>query len=200
VLIHNAGLWNFSRELSRDDIEEIFAVNFLAPLLMTSELLETMDQTIGGRIIFTSSGLHQGEVNFKDIEFKNSFSGFKAYRQSKLCIMLLTRFLAQKLSNTNLTVNCFHPGVVATDLARSGGMLSKSFFKYFGTSLEKGADTLVYLAESDEVSDISGEYFYKRKVAKSTRESYNMETAKRLMEVAYQYMYKSVKLDLLNFN
>jgi NAD(P)-dependent dehydrogenase (short-subunit alcohol dehydrogenase family) len=187
VLINNAGIWNFKHKTNQEGIEETFAVNFLAPYLMTTELLDILNPQ-EGRIIFTASALHQGKINFEDIEFKNVYSGVKAYRQSKLAIILLAHFLAKKLSGTGITVNCNHPGLVSTGLGREAGLFSNLLFKLLGKSPQKGADTLLYLATSDEVSKTTGEYFMDRKTTKTTSESYNLDTAARLYELAADYV------------
>lgn len=96
VLINNAGVWDFKRRQSKDGIENIFATNYLAPFLMTNLLLDIIKKSIPSRIINIASGMHYGTINFDDIEFKQNFSGTKAYRQSKLGVILFTRFLAKK--------------------------------------------------------------------------------------------------------
>jgi NAD(P)-dependent dehydrogenase (short-subunit alcohol dehydrogenase family) len=187
VLINNAGIWNFKHKTNLEGIEETFAVNFLAPYLMTTELLNILNP-LESRIIFTASALHQGKINFEDIEFKNAYSGVKAYRQSKLAIILLAHFLAKKLSGTGITVNCNHPGLVSTGIGREAGLFSNLLFKLLGKSPQKGADTLLYLVTSDEVSKITGEYFADRKITKTTSESYNTDSATKLYELAATYV------------
>ena len=127
VLINNAGVWDFTRRLSRDGIENIFAVNYLAPFLMTNLLLDTLKKSAPSRIVNVGSGLHGGTINFDDIEFSGSFSAVKAYRQSKLAILLFTRLLALKLEGTGVTVNAVHPGFVSTNLGRDAGRYPARF-------------------------------------------------------------------------
>jgi NAD(P)-dependent dehydrogenase (short-subunit alcohol dehydrogenase family) len=188
VLINNAGVWDFKRKESEDGIERTLAVNFLAPFLMTNLLLDMLRRSAPSRIVNVASALHLGKVNFDDIELKKSFSGFSAYSQSKLCVILFTRLLAMKLKGTGVTANCMHPGMVNTNLGRDSGTAARSFLKLFGASPEKGARTSIYLASSPDVRKVSGEYFANQKPKASSRESYDMEVASRLWEVAEKYV------------
>ncbi|MCK5536779.1 MAG: SDR family NAD(P)-dependent oxidoreductase [Bacteroidales bacterium] len=181
VLINNAGLWNKNRAESVDDIEQTFAVNVLAPYYLTRELLPLVEKGDEKRIIFTSSELHGGAINFDDIEFKKSYTGFLAYQQSKLADLLLSRQLAEKWRDNKITVNSFHPGVISTGLADGNGFLAKQFFKLFGKTPKKGAETLIYLATNSEAKKISGEYFAKSKVKNTKGNSNNMEMAAKLI-------------------
>jgi len=187
VLINNAGVWDFKRRESKDGIENIFATNYLAPFLMTNLLLDLLKKSSPSRIINVTSGMHYGTINFDDIEFKNNFSGAKAYRQSKLALILFTRFLAKKLEGTGVTVNTAHPGMNKTNLGRDAGGFSKMIFKMMGNDPKIGAETSIYLASSSDVMNISGEYFSKKKIKKSSKESYNMILAKKLWEVSKDY-------------
>jgi NAD(P)-dependent dehydrogenase (short-subunit alcohol dehydrogenase family) len=188
VLVNNAGLWNRRRRISKDGIENMLAVNYLAPFLMTDLLLDTLKQSAPSRIINLSSGLHSGTINFDDIESEKKFTGFKVYRQSKLALILYTRLLAKKLGGTGVTVNCINPGMVATNLGRDGGRFSRAMFKLLGKKPEKGAETPIFLASSPEVATITGEYFSKKAVKRSSEESYDMELAERLWKVSEEYV------------
>ena len=188
VLINNAGVWNDKRKESKDGIEETFAVNFLAPFLMTNLLLDLLKKSAPSRIVSVTSGLHRGTVNFSDIEFKKSYSGMRAYGHSKLAIILFTRLLAKKLKGTGITVNCVHPGLVATDLSRDSGAVSRAFFKTFGKSPEKGAETSVYLAASRAVENITGEYFVDKKIERASKESYDLAMAEKLWDAAKKFV------------
>ena len=190
VLINNAGVWDFKRRESKDGIENIFATNYLAPFLMTTLLLDLLKKSSPSRIINVTSGMHYGTINFDDIEFKHNFSGAKAYRQSKLGLILFTRLLAKKLDGTGVTVNTAHPGMNKTDLGRDAGGFSKIIFKMMGKDPKIGADTLIYLASSSELKNISGEYFAKKKIKKSSKESYNIITAEKLWDLSDKYLKK----------
>ena len=187
-LINNAGVWDFKRRESKDGIENIFATNYLAPFLMTNLLLDMLKKSSPSRIINVTSGMHYGTINFDDIEFKRNFSGAKAYRQSKLALILFTRLLAKKLEGTKVTVNTVHPGMNKTNLGRDAGGFSKMMFKMMGKNPKIGAETTIYLASSSEVKNISGEYFAKKRIKKSSKESYNMILAEKLWNLSEEYL------------
>jgi len=188
ILINNAGVWDFKRRESKDGIENIFATNYLAPFLMTNLLLDVLKKSAPSRIINVTSGMHYGTINFNDIEFKQKFSGVKAYRQSKLGLILFTRLLAKKLEGTSVTVNTAHPGMNKTNLGRDAGGFSKMIFKIMGKDPKIGAETSIYLASSPDVENITGEYFAKKEIKKSSKESYNMDLAKKLWDVSEKYV------------
>jgi NAD(P)-dependent dehydrogenase (short-subunit alcohol dehydrogenase family) len=188
VLINNAGTWDFKRRETVDGVERIFAVNFLAPFLLTNLLLDLLKQSVPTRIINVASALHRGKVNFEDIEFKEHYSGFRAYSQSKLCLILFTRLLSKRLVGRGVTVNCLHPGMVKSNLGRDSGLVMRFFFRLLGSSPEKGARTSVYLASSPEVEEVTGEYFSNCMAQRSSGESYDMETAERLWKAAEAYV------------
>ena len=188
VLINNAGVWDFKRRTSKDGIENIFATNYLAPFLMTNLLLDILKKSSPSRIINVTSGMHYGTINFDDIEFKRNFSGAKAYRQSKLGLILFTRLLAKNLDGTGVTVNTAHPGMNKTNLGRDAGGFSKMIFKMMGKDPKIGAETSIYLANSSDVKNITGEYFAKKKIKKSSKESYNMILAKKLWDLSEEYL------------
>ena len=189
VLLNNAGTWNHTRTLSKDGIENIFAVNVLAPFLMTNLLLPVIKKSSPSRIITVTSGLHQGTIQFDDIEFKNKkFSSMKVYRQSKLGVILFTRLLAKKLEGSGVTVNCIHPGMVKTNLGRDAGGISKAMFKFMGKDVKTGAATSIHVASSPEGGKITGEYWAKSQVQKATKESYDMEAAEKLWKMASKYV------------
>jgi len=187
VLINNAGVWDFKRRESKDRVENIFATNYLAPFLMTNLLLDLLKKSSPSRIINVTSGMHFGTINFEDIEYKNNFSGAKAYRQSKLALILFTRLLSKKLEGTGVTVNAVHPGMNKTDLVSDAGVFSKLLFKMMGKDPKFGAETSIFLASSLDVKNISGEYFSKKKIRRSSRESYNMVLAEKLWDLSVKY-------------
>jgi NAD(P)-dependent dehydrogenase (short-subunit alcohol dehydrogenase family) len=188
VLINNAGIAEYHRRESKDGIENTFAVNYLAPFLMTNLLLDMIKKSAPARIINLTSGLHSGTIHFDDLEFHHGFSGMKVYGHSKLAIILFTRLLAERLKGTGVTVNCVNPGMSATNLSRDAGWFSAKFFNLIAKEASKGAQTPIYLASSSEVETISGEYFEK-KVAKTTNtETYNIDVAKKLWDVSTKYV------------
>jgi len=192
VLINNAGLWEAQRKLSKDGIELTFAVNYLAPFLLTNLLLDLLVKSAPSRIINVSSELHRkGTIDFDDLESKKRYNGMKAYYNSKLAIILFTKELARRLQGSGVSANIAHPGLVKTDIYRSLPYLVKQFIFLFGAiTPEEGAITSVYLAASEEVSNISGEYFARGKVSKSSDESYDVEKAEKLWDVSVGYVKK----------
>jgi NAD(P)-dependent dehydrogenase (short-subunit alcohol dehydrogenase family) len=156
---------------------------------MTNLLLDVLKRSAPSRIISVASALHGGTINFDDVEFKKSFSAWRAYRQSKLAVILFTRLLAEKLKDTGVTVNCVHPGRVATNLTREGNVLYRTFSKLFARDPKKGAETSIYLASSSEVEKITGEYFADKKIKQSSPESHDMELAKKLWDLSVHYVH-----------
>ena len=120
-------------------------------------------------------------------KLKRSYSGFRAYSQSKLAQILFTHELAKRLQGTHVTVNSLHPGAVGTNIwSRPAGRFGfiMMIVKLFLTSPDKGAETSVYLASSPEVENVSGEYFEKKRIKKSSKESYDSAVAERLWNVS----------------
>jgi NAD(P)-dependent dehydrogenase (short-subunit alcohol dehydrogenase family) len=195
VLINNAGLFNRRRNITTDGYENTFATNYLAPFLLTNLQLETLKASAPSRIINVSSvGHYNGHINFDDINLEKDYGGWKAYGQSKLALVLFTHELAKKLQGTGVTVNAVHPGTVATNiwtrpLGPAGFIMSLP--KLFMTSPQKGAETIVYLASSDDAKGLNGEYLEKLKVKKSSDESYNEEIAQRLWDVSVKLTHLS---------
>jgi NAD(P)-dependent dehydrogenase (short-subunit alcohol dehydrogenase family) len=183
ILVNNAGLWEFGGfAQTEDELERTFQVNLLVPFILAESFLPLLKKADTPKIINTASALHQGTINFDDLQFAQKFSGFKAYRQSKLGIILLTRYWAQQFKN-EITVVSQHPGLVATDLGRQAGWFSRGFFKLFGVSPKKGAQTLIHLIKEVPSKLIPGEYYAKSKVTKTTTsETYNLDTAAALYQ------------------
>lgn len=189
TIINNAGVWNFSYRQTKNNIEEILQVNVLAPLLINHLLFEPLSNSEDARSIFAASGLHQGNVNLDDLEFKKKFSGFRAYRQSKLEVILLCRLLSKKLAKYNIGVYSEHPGFVSTGLGRDAGWFANLLFKFLGIPPSKGAETLIYLAGQHKSALVTGEYYYLKAVKKATPQSYDMETAEKLLAKLTPYLY-----------
>jgi retinol dehydrogenase-12 len=187
VLINDAGVSNFHRKLSKDGIEETFAVNYLAPFLMTNLLLERLQQSAPSRIVNVVSGFNSGKIQFDDLEFTKNYSAFKVYGHSKVALILFTRLLARKLEGTGVLVNCANPGMSRTNLGRDAGAVSRMFFKIFGKSPVKGAQTMVYLASAPDLT-ISGEYFEKKQVMRLNPATYDIDVANKLWDVSVKYV------------
>ncbi|HEY4941179.1 MAG TPA: SDR family oxidoreductase [Rhizomicrobium sp.] len=190
VLVNNAGAVFLSRRLSADGLEMTFATNHMAYFVVTNILLDRLKATPGARIVSTASDAHKsGKLDFDDLQLAKNFGVARAYGTSKLCNILFTRELAKRLDGTSVTANCLHPGFVGTRFglnnARSGAMkLLQRTIMLFGISPEAGARTIIHLAASPDVATISGEYFYKCKVAEPSLAAQSDEDAKRLWDVS----------------
>ena len=188
ILINNAGGWYKERKVSADGIELSLAANHLGPFLLTNLLLDLIKNSAPARIISVSSAAHKNVyINFNDLEAKKEYKGFKVYSQSKLANILFTKKLAKMLEGTGVTANCLHPGVVNTSFFNQLKIL-KALLGWILISPKKGAETSIYLATSDEVEHVTGEYFAKKKIAKTNSESRNMEIADKLWEISKKYV------------
>ena len=189
VLLNNAGLINNNRKETVDGFEEVFSINHLAYFYLTHLLLEKLKEGTPSRIINVSSGAHAfvKGFNFDDVNSLKEYKPFKVYGYSKLANILFTKKLSQVLENENIIVNCLHPGVVGTGFGQNNGIFSKILFnlsKPFMRSSEKGAETSIYLCSSPDVSDVSGQYFYNCKIAKTTKWAQSKEDADRLWDLS----------------
>jgi retinol dehydrogenase-12 len=164
VLINNAGAMFVNRAVSKDGYELTFAVNHLAPFLLTHLLLNTLKSASEARIVTTASQAHRaGALDFADLQATRKYSAMGAYGRSKLANILFTRTLARRLEGTTVTATCLHPGFVRTSIARDMGVIPRSIFglmSRFIRSPQKGAQTLVYLATSAAVQGASGGYYF----------------------------------------
>ncbi|MDP8982760.1 MAG: SDR family oxidoreductase [Acidobacteriota bacterium] len=186
VLINNAGALFNSRQLTADGLEMTFATNHMSYFLLTMGLAERLKVTPGARVVNTASDAHEGKrLDFDDLQSARHFRGFTVYGRSKLCNILFTRELARRWRDTGVTVNCLHPGFVSTRFGdQSGGLFQRvvSVAKLFAISPEKGAETIIYLASSDAVSNITGEYFYKCRAIAPSKAAQDDKAARRLWE------------------
>ena len=186
-MINNAGVLPQERQESKDCIELNLAVNFLAPLLLTSLLIPLLKRSAPSRIINVSSSMHkEGEINFDDMESKKGFDKYKAYSQSKLALILFTKKLALELDGSGVTVNALHTGVVGTEMTLKNvrKMNPVAAFVYKRTLLTpaRGAKTSTYLATSPDVANVSGGYFVNCKQEKTTAMARDMALARRLFD------------------
>jgi NAD(P)-dependent dehydrogenase (short-subunit alcohol dehydrogenase family) len=190
VLINNAGATFTTRTLTADGIERTWALNHLAPFLLTTLLLDRLKASAPARIITTSSDAHKGKlIPFDDLNAERSWKGrgFTRYGETKLANIMFTRELARRLDGTGVTANCFHPGLVATGFNRNNGPLMTTamvIIAPFARSPRKAAQTLVWLADSPDVSTQSGGYYEDQALAVSSRQAQDPTLAKRLWEVS----------------
>lgn len=189
VLINNVGAWFSEYQESEDGIEKTFALNHLSYFLLTGLLLDLMKKSTPARIINVASDAHKGidRIHFEDIGFSDKYRPFKTYAQSKLANIMFTYELADRLEDMDITVNALHPGSVASKLYRNFGILEpviNFWIKITGKTSEEGAETSIYLASSDEVSNITGKYFDDKELAKSSKVSYQKDQWKRLWAIS----------------
>jgi len=185
VLINNAGATFGERMESVDGIEMTFALNHLGYFLLTNLLQEILEASAPSRVINVSSSLHKlGKLDFDDIPFKNGYARSKAYQRSKLANIAFTYELTRHFSNQKVTINAMNPRLVATNVGqRVGGISAKMkglVDKIAGLTPEEGAQTIIYLATSPEVTGVTGRYFVKEKSIPSSKISYDLEFCRRL--------------------
>jgi len=197
ILVNNAGFISLDRQITKDGLERQFGVNHIGHFLLTMKLIDLFGA--GGRIVNVASGAHKtGNIHFEDINLTKRFNVIKAYSQSKLANVLFTRELASRLKGKGIAVNCCHPGAVATNIGISRetgfGKTVTGLLKPFFQTPEQGACTAIFLASSEEAEGVTGEYFYRCKIARSSKKSKDMELAKRLFEFSEQLVGEKYRL------
>lgn len=188
VLINNAGAIFMERQTSVDGYEMTFATNHLSYFLLTDCLLDLLKKSAPARVINVASNAHRGmKLRFGDLMSEKGYSGFSVYGRSKLANILFTKELAERLQGTGVTVNCLHPGVIASGFGHNNkgvfGVLVKLGAPFL-SSPEKGARTTVYLATAPEVEHVTGKYFQSSHESRPSAEARNPETAKKLWEAS----------------
>lgn len=189
VLVNNVGGFWANRHLTTDGLERTFALNHLAPFLLTNLLLERLLASGPGRIVTVSSAAHKmGRIDFDDLMGVQDYSGSHAYNQSKLANLMFTYELARQLEGTDLTANALHPGMTNTAFSAEDPAPKMAPIVFalrpFMRSPEKGADTAVYLASSPAVAGVTGKYFANRQVKDSGESSHDTTAAARLWRVS----------------
>ncbi len=186
VLINNAGIYNTTREITQDGFESNLAVNYLAVYVLTKNLLNLLQESAPSRIVNVSSIAHKrGRIDLEQITHQPGgfFDSYKAYADSKLMLMYFTYCLADELSDTGVTVNALHPGVITTKMLING-------FNMRGNDVSMGAETPVYLATSPEVEGVTGKYFDKKISLPSSRLSYDFSARDKVIQWTKKTMIK----------
>jgi retinol dehydrogenase 14 len=189
VLVNNAGgYWN-TRHVTADGLERTFALNHLAPFLLTSLLLERLKQSAPARVVTVSSNMQAlGRIDFNDLQGERSYSGARAYNQSKIANVLFTYELARRLPAVSVTANALHPGVTRTAFGAEDPAAIQRLFVPFMRPLMKtpaqGATTSIYLASAPGLEQVSGRYFASSKPRKSAKRSYDETAAARLWQAS----------------
>jgi len=189
VLVNNAGGFWAHRRVTADGLEHTFALNHLAPFLLTSLLLDRLTASAPTRIITVSSGAHaRGRIDFDDLQGERNYSGQRAYSQSKLANVMFTYELARRLDGAAVTATVLHPGVVRTSFGAEDQATYLAVMigvaRLFMKTPAQGAGTSIYLASSPEVEGITGRYFVNRKPKTSSKASYDTAAAARLWQVS----------------
>ena len=179
LLINNAGAGFSAPRYGKDGTETRFAVNYLAPFLLTNLLLPAIKNAAPARIVNVASA-GQSPIHFEDIMLKKNFDGVTAYTQSKMALIMFTMDLAEELRNDRITVNCLHPGTyLDTGMVREAGISPQ------GTA-QSGADAVVYLATSPDVDNITGKYFNVKKETKANSQAYDLRVRNNLKKLGLQ--------------
>jgi len=190
VLINNAAGIFSQRELTADGIEKTFAINHLAPFLLTHLLLGLVQAAPAGRIVTVASESHSGSLDFNNLQGESSYNFFGAYNLSKLGNILFTYELARRLQGTKVTANCMSPGPTRTRFGDDLTGLPRLFPKFMKSipflfvTPEKGASTLIHLASSPEANGVSGRFFLRGRETKTKKITYNRDIAARLWTVS----------------
>lgn len=189
VLINNVGgYWN-ARHVTADGLERTFALNHLAPFLLTNLLLGRLQQSAPARVVTVSSNAQaMGRIDFDDLQGERSHSGARAYNQSKLANLLFSYELARRLQGTSVTANALHPGIVSTGFgAEDPGGAQRLFvplLRPFMLTAEQGAAMSIQLASDPGLGEVSGRFFAKGKPRKSSKLSYDEVSAARLWQIS----------------
>ena len=186
VLVNNAGLVQSTRTETVDGLESTFAINHLAPFLLTNLLLDMLKQNAPSRVVTVSSEAERwGNIDFDDLQSKKSYRGFPVYGMTKLANIMFTYELAERLEGTGVTATRMHPGAVNTRFGTNNrGPMTILFrlFKPFMRTPDQGADTVIWLASSPEVEGLSGRYYSDRKPLEPKKIANDPTARRRLWE------------------
>jgi NAD(P)-dependent dehydrogenase (short-subunit alcohol dehydrogenase family) len=189
VLVNNVGgYWNH-RHVTVDGLERTFALNHLAPFLLTNLLLDRMEHSGSARVVTVSSNAQaMGRIDFDDLQGERSYSGARAYNQSKLANVMFTYELARRLGPGGVTANVLHPGVVSTSFGAEdpAGVqrLLVPVIRPFMKSPSQGAATSIHLASAPDLKLVMGQFFVNSKPKKSSSRSYDEKAAAQLWQVS----------------
>ena len=189
VLVNNVGGYWHSRHVTADGLERTFAVNHLAPFLLTSLLLARLQEGGRGRVVMVASHAHaQGRIDFDDLQGEHAYSGGSVYNQSKLANVLFTYELARRTRGRGVTANALHPGVVRTSFgAEDPGLTQRllvPLLRPFMKSPTAGAATSIHLASAPELEGVTGVYFTDKGPKRSASRSHDEAVGRRLWRVS----------------
>tara|TARA_B100000809_G_scaffold112632_1_gene111181 strand:- start:5954 stop:6790 length:837 start_codon:yes stop_codon:yes gene_type:complete len=193
VLLNNAGGASKNKVITSEGLEKTFATNQMNYFTLTTNLMDMLSISEGSRVVNVASNAHIGTtIDFDNINAEKGYSAWKAYCISKLMNIMFTYRLAEM--QDKVTVNALHPGFVDTNIGGNEGSVIKSIVKFgsklFARTVENGADSSIYLSTSDEVSDVSGKYFFKCRQIKSSKASYDKEQWNQVWNLCKSYKEK----------
>jgi retinol dehydrogenase 14 len=187
VLLNNVGGFWAHRHVTADGFEHTFALNHLAPFLLTNLLLDRLIASAPARVVTVSSGAQSmGNIDFDDLMGEQKYSGSRAYNQSKLANVMFAYELAKRLEGTGVTSTALHPGLTSTAFSAEDPALGLlvTILRPFMKSPRRGAETPVYLASSPQAEGLTGQFFANRKVKESHKSSYDTAITGRLWQVS----------------
>ncbi|MED0947703.1 SDR family oxidoreductase [Bacillus mobilis] len=198
ILVNNAGALFQTRQITEDGLEMTWAVNHLGPFLLTDLLLERLKDSAPARVITTASHGHKMAkkgIDFGDLDAEQLYRGVKKfmggptmrYAQTKLANILFTSELAQRLEGTGVSAYSFDPGLVNTNFNQDNGLVARltmAAMKPFSRTPEEGAETLIWLAESNGIIDHSGCYYADKQIGKTSEAALDKGVAKRLWDIS----------------
>ena len=193
ILLNNAGGANKSKIITSEGLEKTFATNQMNYFVLTTNLMDMLSSSDHSRVVNVASNAHIGaSIDFDNINAEKGYSFWKAYCISKLMNIMFTYKLAEM--QDKVTVNVLHPGFVDTNIGGNEGSIVKRIVKFgsklFARSVENGADSSIYLSTSDEVSNVSGKYFFKCKPIKSSKASYDKDQWDQVWNLCQSYKEK----------
>jgi NAD(P)-dependent dehydrogenase (short-subunit alcohol dehydrogenase family) len=185
VLLNNAGAIFNRREVTDEGFERTFALNHVAYFVLTNLLLSRLKSSAPARVVSVASEAHRGAtLDFADLQTSRNYSGWLAYKRSKLCNILFTRALARRLEGTRVTANALHPGFVASEFGNNnGGIFGVGLAiakRFMAIAPAEGAKTPVYLASAPEVAELSALYFDKCAVREPSAAAQDDQSAEAL--------------------
>lgn len=197
VLVNNAGAIYPSRHVTSEGLETTFAVNYLAPFLLTELLVETLKASAPARIVNVSTQVHRiGSIAFDNLQGEKRYATMSNYAQAKLAVILSTYELARRLEGTGVTVNVMSPGQMSSENFNAGatGLLAlvTKLTRPFVMTVEQGAQTEIFLATSPQVEGVTGKCFAKSHEIQSSRRSYDQALGQRLWQESRQLVARSM--------
>jgi len=182
VLINNAGVYRNKRELSADGFELMFAINHLAPFLLTNLLLDSLKASGQARVLNIAAP-SATKLNFDDLQGEKNFNAFNAFGASKMANLLFTFELARRLAGMGVTANAIHPGLVRSTLMSDASFFLRFFLNLVSASAEKAARGIIAVALGDQFANETGKFFSNEKEMKASEYAHDREIQKQLWDV-----------------